>query len=71
MAAEDVLPLTEFENYHWAGLRVSVTRENGKWFVYTETAEKDKGILNFIDYSGMKTRLEIFKTGVKQVIEAK
>lgn len=68
LGADDMLPLAEFANYHWAGLRISVTRENGNWFVYAEKAEKDKGTVNFIDSNGAVHRKEILKTGVKEAI---
>lgn len=49
---EDTLPLTEVKNFHWAGLRVSITNGNDGWSVRAEKAEKEKGLLRFIDYDG-------------------
>lgn len=69
LGAEDLLPLTEFENYHWAGLRVSVSSENGKWFVHVQETEKDSGVLNFKDKDGKIHRVDVVKTGVKICIE--
>lgn len=56
---EDILPLAEISNFHWAGLRISISKGNDCWLVRAEKAEKDKSLLKFIDSDGIVHQIEL------------
>lgn len=56
---DDVLPLTYMENFHWGGMRITVTRNENGWIVSGSKQERDRSTVKFADSHGKIHQVDV------------